>query len=110
MSAAEIQLRRDKGLCYFCDDKFSYTHKCPNRHLMMLQIDPEDETEQEPEPPDNKTVTEHAEVQEHHLSLNTMKGGCGIGTIRFSGMIGNIPVQILLDGGSSESFLQPRIA
>lgn len=110
MSAAEIQQLRDKGLCYFCDDKFSYSHKCPNKHLMLLQIEEEDETEQEPDPPDTKTDSESSEVQEHHLSLNAMKGRCAIGTIRFSGMIGNILVQILLDGGSSESFLQPRIA
>lgn len=33
-----MQLHRDKGLCYFCDEKFSYTHKCPNRRVKMLQL------------------------------------------------------------------------
>jgi hypothetical protein len=35
ISPAEIQLRsrREKGLCYFCDDKFS---PCPNKRLMLL--------------------------------------------------------------------------
>ena len=27
ISPAEMQLRREKGLCYFCDEKFSFTHK-----------------------------------------------------------------------------------
>lgn len=35
ISPAEMQVRRDKGLCYWCDDKFSFTHKCPNKYLMM---------------------------------------------------------------------------
>lgn len=39
MSPAEMQVRRDKGLCYGCDDKFSFTQKCPNRQLMLLQYD-----------------------------------------------------------------------
>jgi hypothetical protein len=38
ISPAEMQLRREKGLCYFCDDKFSHTHRCPNRRLMMLHL------------------------------------------------------------------------
>lgn len=39
MSAAEMQLRREKGLCYTCDEKFSLTHKCPNKHYYVLQMD-----------------------------------------------------------------------
>lgn len=39
-----------------------------------------------------------------------MKGGTGTSSIRFTGAIGHIPVQILLDGGSSACFLQPRVA
>lgn len=77
---------------------------------MMLQVEEEDPVEQDTDPPDAQDKPEAETQQEHHLSLNAMKGGCGIGTIRFSGRIGNTPIQILLDGGSSESFLQPRIA
>lgn len=53
ISPAEMQLRKEKGLCYFCDDKFSFTHKCPNKHLMLLQVDDGDTVETiEPNPPD----------------------------------------------------------
>lgn len=34
ISPAEIQLRREKNLCYFCDEKFSPSHRCPNRQVM----------------------------------------------------------------------------
>jgi len=33
---AERQIRREKGLCYFCDDKFTFNHRCPNRQFMLL--------------------------------------------------------------------------
>ncbi|WVZ21224.1 hypothetical protein V8G54_008546 [Vigna mungo] len=39
ISPAEMQLRRDKELCYFCDDKFTFNHKCLNRQFLLLQLD-----------------------------------------------------------------------
>lgn len=39
-----------------------------------------------------------------------MKGGTGTRTIRFLEKIGQIQVKILVDGGSSENFMQLRIA
>ncbi|MCI12230.1 hypothetical protein A2U01_0033333, partial [Trifolium medium] len=52
ISPAEMQIRRDKGLCYFCDERFSHTHRCPNRRLMMLQLTEEDDETLEPDPSD----------------------------------------------------------
>jgi hypothetical protein len=46
----------------------------------------------------------------HHLSLNAMRGSNVVGTIRFTGQIGSIRVKILVDGGSSDNFIQPRVA
>ena len=31
MTSAEIQLRREKRLCFTCDEKYSPAHKCPNK-------------------------------------------------------------------------------
>jgi hypothetical protein len=113
ISPAEMQLRRDKGMCYWCDEKFSFTHKCPNRQLMLLHYDDPDEDQvldiltQTPEITTNSHTTN---LPEHHLSLNAMKGTSNMGVLRFAGSIEHIGVQILIDGGSSDNFLQPRIA
>ncbi|MCH79797.1 Ty3/gypsy retrotransposon protein, partial [Trifolium medium] len=109
ISPAEMQLRRDKGLCYFCDEKFSHTHRCPNRRLMMLQLADEEVESIDPDPSEEVTETVSEDIQ-HHLSLNAMKGNCGMGTLRFTGTIDNIQVQVLVDSGSSDTYLQPRIA
>lgn len=110
-SPAEMQIRREKGLCYFCDEKFSFTHKCPNRQMMMLQLIDDDLTDsREPDPPDLPQPNTEVSDQEHHLSLNAMKGAGGVGTIGFTGHIGPIEIKVLVDGGSSGSFIQPRIA
>ncbi|CAJ2644785.1 unnamed protein product [Trifolium pratense] len=113
ISPAERQVRRDKGLCYWCDDKFSYTHKCPNRQLMLLQYDDNEEENVVEIPSDSSDVainTLETTQPEHHLSFNAMKGNSSMGILRFSGTIKHIQVQILIDGGSSDNFLQPRIA
>nr|KYP52353.1 hypothetical protein KK1_025830 [Cajanus cajan] len=78
ITPAEMQLRREKGLCYFCDDKFTFNHKCPNRQYLLLQTeedvvdgnDVQNGGQQE-------GVSENIEVlqADHHLSLNALKGG-----------------------------------
>ncbi|WVY90515.1 hypothetical protein V8G54_036029 [Vigna mungo] len=54
--------------------------------------------------------TEVTVNEDHHLSLNALKGGFGVGTIRFVAHIGTMPVKVLIDGGGSDNFLQPRVA
>lgn len=108
ISPAEIQLRREKNLGYFCDEKFSPSHKCPNRQVMLLQLEDEEEIPSDPPP---VVVEKEATADEHHhLSLNAMRGANGVGTIRFTGQVGSIRVKILVDGGSSDNFIQPRVA
>ncbi|XP_017431896.1 uncharacterized protein LOC108339268 [Vigna angularis] len=108
ISPAEMQIRREKGLCYFCDEKFSFNPKCPNKQCFVLQLgeDESDNMELETELPQDKEATGN---EDHHLSLNALKGGFGVGTIRFTTHIGTMSVKVLIDGGSSDNFLQPRV-
>jgi len=39
-----------------------------------------------------------------------MKSTTGRGTIRFTGFIQDHKIQTLIDGGSSDNFIQPRLA
>jgi len=81
---AEMQLRRDKGLCYFCDEKFSFNHKCHNRRFPFLQLE-ESSMEGDKDSPDTgqSVLIEEPLIEDHHLSLNALKGGIDVGTIRF---------------------------
>lgn len=54
LSSAEVQLRREKGLCFTCDEKYSPGHKCPNKQYLFLQIVEDENVIIEPEPPDHK--------------------------------------------------------
>ncbi|KAI5397217.1 hypothetical protein KIW84_063149 [Lathyrus oleraceus] len=109
MSPAEMELR-EKGLCYFCDEKFSFSHKCPNKQLMLLDIDPDidlhpTQTEAQKEQDIDQTV-------EHHLLLNALNGTTGFGVIRFKGL----PVEptqkcnVLVGNGQNMKAEDPEMA
>jgi len=106
ISPAEMQLRREKGLCYTCDEKFHPSHRCPNKQYLLLHMDDEDTVQLQIE---RDNVPDDVQ-QDHHLSYNALKGSFGLGTMKFQGTINGMVVQILLDSGNSDNFLQPRIA
>ncbi|XP_019431527.1 PREDICTED: uncharacterized protein LOC109338693 [Lupinus angustifolius] len=111
ITRAEMQLRREKGMCYYYDDKFSLTYKCPNRHYLLLQIEnPDDHPQLSETPKPTATDSDLLPVSEYHLSFNALNGSQGAGTMRFQGTIQGIQVSILLDSGISDNFLQPCIA
>lgn len=46
LSNAEIEERRIRSLCFWSNDKFTFGHKCTNRKLYSLVMEPnEDERE-----------------------------------------------------------------
>lgn len=130
----EMQLRRAKGLCFNCDEKYSPAHKCPNKRLLLLQWG-EDSISEDPVPTSDFTLefdnslsveepiiqqavntvattvalTCKEEISTKH-SLNAMNSAPVSGTMRFTGLVNGHQVQILLDGGSDDSFIQPRLA
>ncbi|WVY96659.1 hypothetical protein V8G54_028810 [Vigna mungo] len=81
-------------------------------NLLLLQVEEENfDHDQDIENIQSATHTASDDGLEdnHHLSLNAMKGGFGVGTIHFGAHINSLPVTVLVDGGSSNNFLQPRI-
>ncbi|GJW30936.1 transposon ty3-I gag-pol polyprotein [Tanacetum coccineum] len=114
LSPAEMQLRREKGLCFTCNDKYTWNHKCPNKQALLLMTSPDD-YDSSPlliEPAEEKldAISCPQETTEPHLSLNAYHGYNGVATIRLCGSINSTKVQVLLDGGSSDNFIQPRVA
>ncbi|XP_025628112.1 uncharacterized protein [Arachis hypogaea] len=59
---------------------------------------------------DNTLESLEGQVLDHHLSCNAMLGTSGPSTICVKVSINGLEVQALIDGGSSDSFIQPCIA
>lgn len=46
----EMAARREKGLCYNCDDKWGPNHKCKERYFVFVAEDEEDHLDPDPPP------------------------------------------------------------
>ena len=110
LSPEELARRREKGLCFQCDEKFSRGHKCSSS-LFLLIADDEDtlpdverNPELPPEPPELPPKSPPAQ-----LSLHALSGHSAPETLRMKGTINDLHVSILIDGGSTHNFLHHRV-
>ncbi|RLN23391.1 uncharacterized protein C2845_PM07G03090 [Panicum miliaceum] len=109
--AALHAYRRAKGLCVKCAEKWSRGHKCPEAvqlHVLqefydLFQIE-EDSSAQG----DNASV--HSEQLFMALSMAASSGLAAPETMKFSGTIQGKNVLILLDSGSSHTFVSAELA
>nr|GMD37481.1 Transposon Ty3-G Gag-Pol polyprotein [Ipomoea batatas] len=106
ISAVERQAKIARGECYTCDQKWSRSHRCPNRSLLLMCSE-DDNSSDVLQPLD--------EIDEQVLtgdcsSLNSMAGPGTPRSLRLTGIIHNESLQVLIDGGSTHNFIQPQIA
>ncbi|PNX96980.1 retrotransposon-related protein, partial [Trifolium pratense] len=116
LSPAELQARRERGLCYNCDERYQPGHRC-RRQFYILIAEPDSYDEQtetltnqllQPEPtPD--TPTPHPDI-DPQISLHALMGHTIPQTIRLVGQINNQTLSILVDSGSTHNFIQDRVA
>lgn len=58
----EYKLKREKSLCFKCDEKFTFGHRCPRRELRVLAVYADKELE-----------IESAEIEEEIVELMMME-------------------------------------
>ncbi|KAL5759714.1 hypothetical protein ACOSQ2_018552 [Xanthoceras sorbifolium] len=112
LTQAEMKTRRDKGLCYNCDEPYTYGHQCSKKRLYMLMGEDEEN--------DQEIDTENEEVQEEFvpeisreemsISYHALTGCAGLQTIRLRGRVKHREITILVDSGSTHNFLDPNTA
>lgn len=109
-SAAELRDKREKGICYNCDQKWSSGHKCRSKFLLLLgTADDDDEA-----PPDSPTPTEFTTddtvISGDISSLNALAGQGNPRSLRLLGYVGFQAFQVLIDSGSTHNFVKPLLA
>ena len=110
-AAALRAQRRAMGLCYKCGEKWSRDHTCSatvQLHVVqelweLFQLEDE-ATEYHVSSPDA------AEELFLAISKAAIHGADAPRTVKFSGSIQHIPVTLLVDSGSSSSFLSTQLA
>lgn len=96
LTGADAKARREKGLRYYCDERYMPGHKCSKPQLFMISdVEAvEDSTDQEEEVTDVPSDLDHAEISFHAISGSFLPQ-----TLRLPGRLNNKNVVILIDGG-----------
>ncbi|VFQ65141.1 unnamed protein product [Cuscuta campestris] len=99
---AEAKERRDKGLCYYCDEKFFPGHRCSKPQLFMIC----EATVEEPIEPADQVAEILPQNDMPEVSFHAITGTMHPQTIRLMGKIGNKQVMVIVDGGSTHNFIE----
>ncbi|CAN6696142.1 unnamed protein product [Malus baccata var. baccata] len=108
----EIQRKRERGECWFCNDKWVHGHKCGLKQLLMMELaDSEvldgdmgqDPPELHHDPPELK----HMELSE--CAFYGTHEGPTAQTMKVLGQVNGHTVKILLDSGSSHNFVDSKL-
>ncbi|KAM1377858.1 hypothetical protein FF1_039310 [Malus domestica] len=107
LTPAEIQRKREKGECWFCDEKWRTGHNCANKQLLMLDLAyPEEEitTPLLEEPPPEFLQMELSECAFYGTFARTT-----VKTMKVIGSVNGQQVTVLLDSGSTHNFVDSRL-
>lgn len=96
MTDSELQAKREKGLCYRSDEKYSFGHIYKKTELHVLVVSDGVEAS------DDGTVEEEKEVGHTvELSLTSVMGLITPKTMKVRGTIGQQEVVVLIDCGAT---------
>ncbi|KAG7944239.1 hypothetical protein I3843_15G089300 [Carya illinoinensis] len=115
---AQMQERRERGLCYYYDEKFHLGLKCSRPKLFFLEGLEGDEGEGAELDEGHLAIIESKEVGREEremrellcISLHAMTCSLSPKTMRVEGLIIHQKVLILIDTGSTHSFVNPYVA
>lgn len=102
----EIRERREKGLCFSYDEKYTTGYRCKNQRMYHLEIAQEDDEDRSL---GLEEVIEEEELKPLQLSLNAIEGVVGISFVRLIGNVNGKQVGFLVDMGATHNFIDPRI-
>lgn len=106
-----LEEKRHKGLCFWCDERYVFRHRCNRRQLNMLTIVTEElegfELDGELEV---EEVTEGEDIVTPQLFVHALGSTCSHQTMRVRESKGTRTLFLLIDSGSSHNFLDKKIS
>ncbi|KAL5856752.1 hypothetical protein ACOSQ3_004210 [Xanthoceras sorbifolium] len=105
ITAQEARDKRERGLCFYCDEKFTPGHRCIRPQLFMMEdVQPggdADDVDMEIEATSEEAIPE--------ISFHALAGTIHPQTFRVIGRIGNRELTVLIDRGSTHNFLNQMV-
>lgn len=109
LTAVEMHEKRNRGLCFNCDERWSMKHRCKNKGLVMLLDGDDIDTPDEEAIADGETTSPDNVIMEDVSSLNTLLGAEVPRSLRILGKHGKFSFQVLIDNGSTQNFIKPAL-
>ena len=107
LTPAELREKREKGLCYNCDQKYSANHRCRSKFLLLMGTDDNEPASFEQElPPESVEEVITGDIS----SLNALAGQINPRSLCLIGEVGSHSFQVLIDSGSTHNFIKPTVA
>ncbi|WVZ00696.1 hypothetical protein V8G54_026765 [Vigna mungo] len=116
LTEAEMADRREKGLSFNCDQKYSRSHWCPARFFLFISEEDNPVSGSLPDPPfsdrDPELDTSPVDLLDlpAQISLHALSGTRAPETLRLTVHIAHHPIRVLVDGGSTHNFIQKEVA
>ncbi|XP_057252042.1 uncharacterized protein LOC130592021 [Beta vulgaris subsp. vulgaris] len=109
LTERELQEKKEKGLCFRCDDKWTIGHRCRKKELSVLLTFEEEGDEAEL---GEKEFGDEGELEEPptaEVSLNSVVGITNPKTMKVVGEIDGNQVVIMVDPGETHNFVSMAI-
>jgi hypothetical protein len=110
ISWEEMQKRREKGLCFSCNERFTPGHRCAIKQLFVFDAENGGDYDGMGDKPALEQIEEEASDVEPQIFLHALTGYTGPRTMRVAGRIGCRKVLVLIDNGSTHNFIDQRLA
>ncbi|KAL4558953.1 hypothetical protein LXL04_031079 [Taraxacum kok-saghyz] len=109
LTEKQIQEKRNRGLCYKCDDKWFKGHKCKTQVNVIL-VEEEEELQNSELVDDQTTGPDRPEKGEGvEVSLNSVAGMSSPKTMRLQGRIQDRAVVTLIDPWATHNFIASNL-
>lgn len=88
-----MRARREKNLCYNCDETYVPGHRCKVRQIYMIMSEEEEQAYIEDTGQTEQQV-EDVETDDITISINAMSGSIGSNTLRVKGKVNGKDIYI----------------
>jgi hypothetical protein len=111
LTPQQLEERKEKGLCFNCDNRYSKGHKCGEKKLFYIDCEYEEEQEHEQEPSQDENIESiSSEELIPMISCNALVGIRTPQTPKIEGYNKNKKVIVLIDSGSTHNFIHYKLA